>query len=255
MNLTRITGGTTSLTFSLSVHGPSPPSLFLGKELLFPPFSLPLSPHPLPPLPLPHAPPPLSARRGGGNRHHSCECVTHMCITNLVVNTSASQTFPNPSWQCAERLPFHTWSPKKSPVFSPTCRLSFQRCQNVHRTPKKLPSSRLLRWWGRKRQANSWNTCSLCSTQAATRVVRRHQCRRWKKYDAINVLKIPESFIVYLYGLFIPACASISSYKKSPSSVFFKMLCIPVSMATSNVSRGSKLGLFLSSECFNGIRS
>jgi len=26
-----------------------------------------------------------------------------MCITNLVVNTSASQTFPNPSWQCAER--------------------------------------------------------------------------------------------------------------------------------------------------------
>jgi len=35
--------------------------------------------------------------------HHSRECVTHVCITNLVVNTSASNTFTNPSWQCAER--------------------------------------------------------------------------------------------------------------------------------------------------------
>jgi len=26
-----------------------------------------------------------------------------MCITNLVVNTSASQKILNPSWQCAER--------------------------------------------------------------------------------------------------------------------------------------------------------
>ena len=26
-----------------------------------------------------------------------------MCITNLAVNTSASQTFPSPYWQCAER--------------------------------------------------------------------------------------------------------------------------------------------------------